>query len=69
MRLWQVRLLCPLPDFANPSTSMQGDANAAAQFQEVQKAYETLRDPEKRRSVLCWHVHSTSLQQQTVPIG
>lgn len=27
----------------------QGDANAAAKFQEVSKAYDTLRDPQKRQ--------------------
>lgn len=27
----------------------QGNAEAASKFQEAQKAYETLRDPEKRR--------------------
>ena len=30
-------------------TPRQGDAEAAKKFQEVSKAYETLRDPEKRR--------------------
>ncbi len=28
---------------------MQGDENAAKKFQEVSKAYDTLRDPQKRQ--------------------
>ena len=29
--------------------AMQGDENAAKKFQEVSKAYDTLRDPQKRQ--------------------